>query len=163
MTRYSDNIYTGNNAITSALSSRSAVVINKTYNFSAAAGSGTQTGTFPANTQNLRAILYITAQGSATSSDKLTVSAGGTDLITITSFGSSSGLAFQTTTSLATFTVVASACASPPVPSPNDHGEIPFSITYLKSSANKTGSLQLELIYNRADVAFPAPGTAIIP
>lgn len=163
MTRYSDNIYTGNNAITSALSSRSAVVIQKTYNFSAAAGSGTQSGTFPANTQNLRANLFITAQGSATSSDKITVSAGGTDLITITSFGSANGLAFQTTTSVATFTVVASACASVAAPSPNNAGEIPFAVTYLKSSANKTGSCQLQLVYNRADVAFPAPGTAVIP
>lgn len=161
MTRYSDNIYSGNTNITSAKSSRSAVQLCKVFNFSAGVGSTTQNATFPSGTQNLAASLFITAQGSATSSDKITVSAGGTDLITITSFGSANGFAVQTLTGVATFTVVASACASIPVPTPNDHGEIPFAVTYAKSSANKTGSCQVMLQYNRVDTAFPAPGTII--
>lgn len=161
MTLYSDNIYSGSNSITSAKSSRSPVQLCKVFNFSAAAGSSTLNGTFPSGTQNLAAQLFITAQGSATSSDKITVSAGGTDLITITSFGSASGFAVQTTTAVATFTVVASACAAPPIPSPNDHSEIPFAVTYLKSSANKTGSCQLTIQFNRVDTAFRAPGVVV--
>lgn len=163
MTRYSDNIYSGNTSITSAMSSRSAVTLTKTFNFNSTTGSSTQGGTFPSNTQNLMARLYITAQGSATTSDKITVSAGGVDLLTIDQFGSANGLALQTTTSLARFTIVASACAAIIPPSPSNQQETPFNVTYVKSSANKTGSCQVQLVFNRADTAFPAPGTIITP
>ena len=128
------------------------MVLRKTYNFNSTTGSSTQSGTFPPGVQNLTARIFITQQGSATSSDKITVSAGGTDLITITSFGSATGVAGDTKTSVATFAYVASACAAPPVPaSTTNGGEIPFAVTYLKSSANKTGACQVELSFNRAD------------
>lgn len=155
MTRYSDNIYSGFQALTSATSSKSAVTLRKTYNFAGAGNTTavTRLGVFPPNVQNLKATLYITNQGSATVSDKITVSAGGTDLITITSFGSSSGIASDTKVGVATFTYVASACANPPVPATNqtNGGEIPFAITFLPVSADKTGTYQIELSFGRAD------------
>lgn len=161
MTLFGDNIYSGRINLTSAKSSMSPVKLTKTFNFSSTVGSTTLNGTFPSNTMNLQAVLFITNQGSATTSDKITVSAGGTDLITITQFGSASGIAFQTTTSLATFTPVASACAVVAPPSPSDNLEVPFAVTYLKSSANKTGSCQLMLQYTRLDTHFRAPGTIL--
>lgn len=152
MTRFSDNLYSGFQAVTSALSSKSAVLLRKTYNFNSTTGSTTLSGTFPPNVQNLKAEIFITQNASATASNKITVSAGGTDLVTITSFGSSMGIASDTKAGVATFTYVASACASPPVPaSTNNGGEIPFSVTFVKSSADKTGSCQLALTFNRAD------------
>lgn len=159
MTRYSDNIFSGFNAITSALSSRSAVVLTKSYNFNAATGSSTMNGTFPPGVQNLAAELFITQQGSANTSNKITVSAGGTNMITITSFGSAAGWANQSVTSLATFTVVASACQNIAVPTPSiNGGEVPFSVTFLKDAGDNTGSCTIKLTYNRTDSGFPAPG-----
>lgn len=152
MTRFSDNIKSGFQAATSANTSASVVVLRKTYNFNSTTGSTTLSGTFPPGAQNLTARIFITQQASATASDKITVSAGGTDLITITGFGSATGVASDTKAGVASFTYVASACAAPPVPaSTTNGGEIPFSVTYLKSSANKTGSSQVELTFNRAD------------
>ncbi len=152
MTQFSDNVYSGFIGLTSATSSISPVVLSKTYNFNSTVGSRTATGTLPPGVQNLDARIYITQQGSATASDKITVSAGGTDLITIDQFGSATGVASVSTASVVRFTYVASACAQPPVPtSTNNGGEIPFSVTYLKSSANKTGSCQVRISYNRAD------------
>lgn len=164
MTRFSDNILSGFEAATSAASSRSPVVLCKTYNFAAVGGTTpiTQTGTLPPNVQNLTAGLFITQQASATTSNKITVSAGGNNLLTIDQFGSASGYANQTTTGVARFTLVASACAAPPVPATNqtNGGEIPFAITFLPVSADKTGTYQIVLTYNRMDRAFPAPGSA---
>lgn len=155
MTRYSDNIYSGFQGLTSASTSKSAVVLRKVYNFSGAgnAVAVTRAGTFPPNTQNIKATLYITQQGSATVSDKITVSAGGFDLITITSFGSATGVVGDTKAGVATFTYIASACANPPVPATNqtNGGEIPFAVTFLPVSADKTGNYQLEISFSRAD------------
>jgi len=155
MTRYSDNIYSGFQAPTSAASSKSAVTLCKTYNFTGAGSTTavTRSGTFPPNTQNLSAELFIIANASATTSNKITVSAGGTNLITIDQFGSAQGYAAVTTTSLARFTVIASACATVAAPATNqtNGGEIPFSVTFLPVSADKTGSYQLCLTFNRAD------------
>lgn len=155
MTRYSDNIYSGFQALTSATSSKSPVVLRKVYNFSGAgnATAVTRNGVFPPNAQNLTARIFITQQASATVSDKITVSAGGFDLVTITSFGSATGVAGDTKVGVATFTYIASACASIPVPSTNqtNGGEIPFAVTFLPVSADKTGTYQVELSFNRAD------------
>lgn len=160
MTRYSDNIYSGHVAPTSAACSRSYVTLGRTFNFSAAVGSVTQSGTFPPGTQNVTAELFITQNGSATTSNKLTVSAGGTNLLTIDQFGSAGGYANQTTTSIARFSIIASAAAAPPVPSPSvNGGDIPYSVTFLKVSADKTGTYQLSLKYNRVDTGFAAPGS----
>lgn len=154
MTRYSDNIYSGYDAVTSALASRSAVLLTKSYDF---AGNGTatpvtRTGVFPPRTQNVQMELYITQQGSANVSNKITVSAGGFNLGVIDQFGSASGFALQSTTSLARFTLITSACANPPVPaSTNNGGEIPFAVTFLPVTDDTTGTYRLVMNYNRAD------------
>lgn len=157
MTRYSDNILSGFQAITSALSSQSAVVLRKTHRFtnaSPAVGS-TQTGVFPPNAQNLTGSLYIIVNGSATVSDKITVSAAGVNLITFSSFGSAGGFFSGTTAGLGTVTVVASAAANVAAPtSANNGGEIPYSVTFLPSSASRSTDYQLILSFNRADTTF---------
>lgn len=154
MTRFSDNIKSGFQSITSATSSASVVALRKVYNFAGAGNTTavTRSGVFPPGTQNLTARIFITQQGSATVSDKITVSAGGFDLVTIDQFGSATGVAGDTKTSVARFTYIASACASPPVPTgANNGGEIPFAVTFVPVSADKTGTYQLEITFNRAD------------
>ncbi len=161
MTVFKDNIFSGNIQTTSANSSMSSVEMGKTFTFAGAGNTTavTRTGTFPPNTENITATLFVMAQGSATVSDKITVSAGGTNLITIDQFGSAAGIAYQTTTGLARFTVVASACAIPPVPSPSTNGgETPFSVTSLPVSADKTGNYQLRITYNRVDTTWGPQG-----
>lgn len=162
MTLYNDNIFSGFTAVTSALSSRSAVALTKSYNFSAVTGSQTQTGVFPPQSQNLTAVLYITQQGSANTTSKVTVSAGGTDLITVTSFGSATGVTMNTAAGLATITYVASACQNIPVPATNqtNGGEIPFAITYAKDAGDPSSTFTVQLRYNRLDTGFRAPGSA---
>lgn len=162
MTLYNDNIFSGFNAVTSALSSRSAVALTKSYNFSAVGGSKTLTGVFPPNVQNLTATLYVTQQGSANTTSKVTVSAGGTDLITIDQFGSATGIEDFTTTSFARFTYVASACQNPPAPATNqtNGGEVPFAITYIKDAGDPSSTFTVQLNYSRLDTAFKAPGSS---
>lgn len=154
MTRYSDNIYSGFQGVTSAASSKSVVVLRKVYNFSGAGNTTavTRTGTFPPGVQNLTARIFITQAASATVSDKITVSAGGFDLVTIDQFGSAAGVAGDTKVGVARFTYIASACAQPPAPaSTNNGGEIPYALTFLPVSADKVGQYQIELTFNRAD------------
>jgi len=157
MTRYSDNILSGFQAATSAASSQSFVRLGKTHNFTAVGGTTpiTQTGTLPPNAQNLLTTLYITNAASATTSDKITVSAGGTNLVVIDQFGSAVGIGSATTTSFARFTYTASACALVPAPaSTNNGGEIPYSVTFLPVSADKVGTYQLHISFNRKDTTF---------
>lgn len=158
MTRYSDNIYSGYQASTSAASSKSAVRLSKTHNFVAAGAAAAQslTGTFPPNTVNLAASLYVTQNGSATVSNKITVSAGGTNLLTIDQFGSAGGFAGGTLAGFARFTVIGSACAVLTAPTNSSagqtvNGEIPYTVTFLPVSADKTGAYQVHLSFNRAD------------
>lgn len=153
MTRFNDNIYSGAQAITSALSSKSPVQLCKSYRFTQpAAGTGTTattfTGTFPVGTQNLDAKLYIMANASATVSDKITVSAGGTNLIAITGFGSASGVLRGTTAGLGTLTTTASACA---VVAGAASSELSYSVTFLPVSASRSTDYQLWLTFNRVD------------
>lgn len=158
MTRYSDNIYSGYQAPTSAASSKSAVSLSKTHNFVAAGAAAAQsiTGTFPPNTQNLSAALYVTQNGSATVSNKITVSAGGTNLLTIDQFGSAGGFSMGSLAGFARFTVIGSACANLIAPTTGSagqtvSGEIPYTVTFLPVSADKTGTYQVNLSFNRAD------------
>lgn len=162
MTQFNDNIFSGFTAVTSALSSRSAVALTKSYNFSAVTGSQTQKGVFPPNVQNLTATLYVTQQGSANTTSKVTVSAGGIDLLTIDQFGSATGVEDFTTTSFARFTYVASACQLPPVPATNmtNGGEVPFAITYAKDAGDPSSTFTLVLNYSRLDTGFRAPGSS---
>lgn len=157
MTRYSDNILSGFQAATSATSSMSAVSLRKTHRFTAVGGTTpiTQTGTMPPNTENLSGYLFVVANASATVSDKITVSAGGTNLFVIDQFGSAQGQSGGSLTSFARFTYVSSACAvvAPPT-SANNGGEIPYSVTFVPVSADKTGIYQVHLTYNRKDTTF---------
>ncbi len=145
MTRFTDNIYTGAQAITSATSSKSPVMICKTHRFPVGVTSSTISGTFPIGTQNLDAKLYILAQGSAATSDKITVSAGGTNLLSFTSFGSAIGIVRQTTTSLGTYAPIASACA---VVAGAASAELAYSVTLL--SVDAAADYQLQLMFSRA-------------
>lgn len=164
MTRYSDNIYSGFVAPTSAACSKSYVQLGKTFNFTALAGTGvTLTGTLPPGTQNLYATLFITQQGSANTSNKITVSAGGTNLLTFDQFGSATGfLPGLSVASVGRLTIVASACAivAAPATGQTNGGEIPISVTYLKDAGDPSCTCQLSLMYNRVDGSFPAPGVA---
>lgn len=161
MTSFKDNIYSGNIATTSANSSLSSVTMGKTFNFSGAGNTTavTKTGTFPPNVENVTAYLFITANASATVSNKITVSAGGTNLVVIDQFGSAMGQSGGSTTSLVRFTYQSSATANPPVPSPsNNGGEIPYSVTFVPVSADKVGTYQLRIHYNRADTTWGPQG-----
>lgn len=161
MTAFKDNLYSGNIALTSATSSLSAVRMGKTFNF---AGAGnvtavTRSGVFPPNVENVIATLYITNAGSATVSNKITVSAGGNNMLVIDQFGSAVGIASSTTTSIARFAPIVSAMAAPTAPAAsNNGGEIPFSITFVPVSADKTSTCQLHLTYNRTDTAWGPQG-----
>lgn len=161
MTTFKDNIYSGNVATTSANSSQSFVRLGKTFNF---AGNGTasavtQSGTFPPNTQNVQATLWITNAGSANVSNKITVSAGGNNLLVIDQFGSAQGMASSSTTSLVRFTPVVSAMAAPVAPAASSNGgEIPYSVTFLPVTDDTTGTYQVLLTFNRADTTWGSQG-----
>lgn len=150
MTIFGDNIYSGTQAATSAASSISPVQLTKTHRIAGGAAS-TVTGTFPQGTTNLDAKLYIMLNASATVSDKITVSAGGVDFITITQFGSASGVLRQTTTSLGVLTTTASACA---VVAGAASSELTYSVTYPANTAATGADYQLVLTFNRADIIF---------
>lgn len=161
MTGFKDNIYSGNIATTSANSSISPVRLNKTFSFAGAGNTTavTRSATFPPNVENVMATLYITNAASATVSNKITVSAGGNNLLVIDQFGSATGIASSTTTSIARFTPVVSAMAQPIAPATsNNGGEIPFSITFVPVSADKVGTYQLHISYNRADTLWGPQG-----
>lgn len=150
MTRYSDNIYSGYQSVTSALSSRSAVDLCKVYNISAGTGV-TQSipGTFPPGTQGISARLYVTQQGAATTSDNIILyvngsAANGQKVLSFLAVGSAA-------VSLTPTTFITSAAAQPPVPSnltQNYSGEIPFKVVV---SSTSTAAYQIKLTFNRAD------------
>lgn len=146
MTRYSDNIYSGFQAITSAASSRSPVVLTRTHRFTGGT-SGTQTGTFPPGTMNLDSKLFILLNASSTVSDKITVSAAGTNLLTWTSFGSAAGIARQTVAGLATYTPIASACA---VVAGAASADLTYSVTLLAGTDSTGSDYQIQLMFSRA-------------
>lgn len=158
MTRFSDPVYSGFDNITSALSSRSTTVLCKSYDF---AGNGsttavTRNGTFPPGVQNVNVELYVTQQGSANVSNKITVSAGGFNLVTVDQFGSAQGYNSVSQTSFARITYVASACATVPVPTgSNNGGEVPFAVTFLPVTDDTTGTYRLVLNFNRVDQGMP--------
>jgi hypothetical protein len=111
MTTFADGITSGLLAVSSALSSHSPVLLSRTFRFTGG-GAATQNFVFPSGVQNLNARCYIIQDGSAATSDSITVSAGGTTLITFSSMGSAAGLVETTLAALGTKTVVASACAN---------------------------------------------------
>ena len=110
MTSYLDNIYSGDTALTSAQSSLSPVQLSRTFRFTGG-GASTQNFVFPTGVQNLNATCYIVQDGSAATTDSITVSAAGTTLLTFSSMGSAGGIVEITTAALGTKVIVASACA----------------------------------------------------
>lgn len=161
MTSFKDNIYSGNIATTSANSSLSFVRLGKTFTFSGAGNTTavTRNATFPPNAENVQATLYILNAASATVSNKITVSAGGNNLVVIDQFGSAQGIGSASTTSLMRVTPVVSAMAQPVAPSPsNNGGEIPYAVTFVPVSADKIGTYQLLITYNRADTTWGPQG-----
>lgn len=140
MTTFADNILSGDKVATSAASSFAPVILTRTFRF---AGTGTQTFTFPKNVENLDAKLFIMANGSAATTDRITVSAAGTNYLAFTSFGSAGGIVRQTTTGLGTYTPIASACASV-----STTAEVTAAVTLL--SVDQAAVYQLQLMFNRS-------------
>ncbi len=150
MTVFGDNIYSGNVSITSASTAASEITLTRTHRFNTGV-SQTQTGTFPRGAMNLDSKLYILANASATVSDKITVSAGGVNFLVWSSFGSASGIARQTTTSLATYTPVASACAVLVSAAGDD---LTYSVTSLQGTDSPGSDYQLQLTFSRKNTLF---------
>lgn len=146
MTLYTDNIYTGSIAITSALSSKSGALFSRTHRFAGGAG-GTQTGVFPAGTENLDVKVYIRAQTvSAATATRFTVSAGGTNLIAVTGIGSALGVLRNTQAGLGAITNTASATA---VLAGAAASELSYSVTMVAASGDTTGDFSIQLLFNR--------------
>lgn len=151
MTVYADNIYSGTlEATGSATTAASEVVLTRTHRFNTGL-SQTQTGVFPKGTSNLDSTLYILANASATVSDKITVSAAGVNLLAWSSFGSASGIAKSTTTGLATYTPVASACAVVAGAAATD---LSYSVTSLQGTDSPGSDYQLQLRFSRKNALF---------
>ena len=151
MTVYGDNIYSGTlEATSSATAAASEVVLTRTHRLNTGV-TQTQTGVFPKGAMNLDSVLYILANASATVSDKITVSAAGTTLLTWSSFGSAAGIARQTTTGLATYTPVASACA---VITGAASTDLTYSVTTLQGTDSPGSDYQLQLRFNRKNALF---------
>ena len=150
MTVFGDNIYSGALGITSAATAASEVFLTRTHRFNSGVTS-TQTGTFPQGTMNLDSKLYILANASATVSDKITVSAAGTTLLTWSSFGSASGVARQTTVALATYTPLASACA---VVAGAASADLTYSVTHLAGTDSPGSDYQIQLMFSRKSTLF---------
>lgn len=140
MTNFRDNILSGSPALTSAQSSLSPVRLVRSIRF--AGGSQTQSIVLPTNTENFDAKVYITNIGSAATSDKITVSAAGTILITFSSMGSASGIVRTTVAALGTVTTVASAMATPTTTT-----EVTANVTLL--SVDAAATYQVEVSFNR--------------
>lgn len=144
MTGYSDNIYSGLQGLNSAQSSYTPVRLSRTFRFT---GGGTTNQSFvlPMGVQNLDAKCYILANGSGATTDTITVSAGGVNLLTFSSMGSATGVVRQTTTALGTLTVVASACANL-----STTAEVSADIKLL--SVDTATDYQVELMFSRLRV-----------
>lgn len=111
MTIFGDNIYSGNQGVVGSQASYAATDLCRTFRFPAG-GTSTQQFVLPTGVQNLNAQCYILANGSAATSDRITVSAGGTNIITFASMGSAIGVLETTLAALGTKTIVASAAAN---------------------------------------------------
>lgn len=147
MTRYADGIESGNQAIVSSLASRAAVGLTRTHRFTGG-GNQTWTGVFPSNLAGFNSNLYIIANGSTATSDRIVVTASGTQqtLVTFAAMGSATGYLTGTTTGLGTKTIVASACWELNKVG-LDEVEVPF--TVILSSVDTATDYGLELFFRR--------------
>ena len=110
MTIFGDNLQVGNQAAVSAAASYAPVVLRRHVDIT---GTGTtKQFLLPENAENVDAVCYIIANGSAATSDSIVVSAGGSTLLTFSSMGSAQGLVKSTQAGLGTVVVMASACDS---------------------------------------------------
>lgn len=144
MTGFGDNIYSGLLGVSSAQASYAPVQLCRTFRFSGSNAS-TQQFVLPSGVQNLDAKCYILTNGSAATSDAITVSAGGTNLLTFSSMGSAGGIVRQTTAGLGTLTLVASACANL-----STTAEVSAAITI--ASVDIAADYQVELMFSRLRV-----------
>lgn len=146
MTIFGDNIYSGNQALTSALASKSGALFQRYHRFAAGAG-GTQTGVLPIGTRNLDVKVWIRQQSvSAATASRFTVSAAGTNLIAVTGIGSALGVLRTTTVGLGTITNTASATA---VLAGAASAELTYSVTMVAASADTTGDYDIQLMFCR--------------
>lgn len=146
MTTFADNLQTGLEAMSSGTSSIAGAVYNRTFRFT---GGGAQTQQFvlPTGVQNLNATCYIIQDGTAATTDSITVSAGGSTLLTFSSMGSASGLIETTLAGLGTKTVVASACANL-----STTAEVSAALTL--ASTDTVTDYQVNLTFNRLRSTF---------
>lgn len=148
MTVFSDNIYTGNLAATSAASSKSRATYCRVHRFTGG-GSSTQTGTFPQGTMMLDAKVWILAQtASAATATRFTVSAGGVNLIAVTGIGSALGVLRTTTAGLGVITNTASATS---ILTGAASSELSYSVTMVGASGDTTGDFHVALEFTRRD------------
>lgn len=145
MTGFADNIYSGLQALTSGLASYAPVQLCRTVRFSGG-GAQTQSIVLPAGVQNLDAKCFIEVDGSAATTDSITVSAGGTTLLTFSSMGSISGVVRVTTAALGTLDTIASACANL-----STTAEVTAAITLASTDTATVYQVQLMFSRLRAD------------
>lgn len=128
MTRYTDALESGSVALTSAQSTRAHSVMRRYRRFTGG-GNQTWTGVLPYGATGFTATLHINSNGSATTSDRIVISAsaGSTTLWTYSSMGSANGiLGNATVVGLGTVAPIVSACA---VLGPNVEGsDVPFQV-----------------------------------
>lgn len=146
MTRFTDNVESGTLGLTSAQSTRASVLLTRQRRFTGG-GNQTWTGFLPYGAMGLNASLFIMANGSATTSDRMVIStsAGSTPLVTFSSMGSATGLLTGTMVGLGVKTVVASAAF---VIGPNIEGaDVPFQV--ILSSTDTLTDYGLEIFFRR--------------
>lgn len=148
MTRFADGIESGIEAGTSAASSRAGVMLSRQHRF-VGGGNQTWTGYFPSNTQGIDFRVYICQQGSAATSDTMTIttSAGDKTLATISSMGSALGILRSTTTGLGTLNAIASACVRIG-PAGLSEVQVPFRV--ILSSTDSATDYTLHMEFRRA-------------
>lgn len=150
MTRYSDNIYSGFQGLTSAQSSKSAVLLGKTY-FVSAGAAVTQViaGTFPPNTVNINTGVYVIQAGAATTSDNIILytngsASNGQKVLSFLAIGSAANQRYAPTS----YITSAAAQPQPPATNQTNGGEIPFKVVV---SSTSTASYQIHITFNRLD------------
>jgi len=148
MTLVADNLESGTLGLTSAQSTRAGVTLCR-QRFFGGGGNQTWSGFLPYDALGVNASVYIMAQGSAATSDRmvLSTSAGTTALITFSSMGSATGLLSGTTTGLGVKTVVASAAFRPAPVSNPEGADIPFQV--ILSSVDTATEYGLEVFFRR--------------
>jgi hypothetical protein len=150
MSRWSDNLYSGYQAISSALSSKSPVLLCKSYYVSGGAGVTVKIpGTFPPGTQNINATVYVVQQGAATTNDNITLytngsAANGQKVLQFLALGSAANVRAAPSSYIAS----AAAFPQPPATNQTNGGEIPFEIIV---SSTSTAAYSVRIDFNRAD------------